>query len=87
MTQFNSYFNQICNLCIWLNINTRVVANVIYDGEDNSLNVDLIENHEKLYTHYIDGLGVKTDAIINLEMNRLVNYLLNLKQEYENKIV
>ena len=82
MTQFNLYFNQINNICIWLNTNTKIVANTIYDGEEGSLHIELKEGAEPLYAHHIDGLKVKREERINLEMSRLIQYLLNLKEEY-----
>ena len=81
MKQFNMYFNQICNLCVWLNTNTRINAGIIYEGD--SIHVELSENDEALYTHHIDGLKVKTENIINLDINRLIQYLLHLKAEQE----
>lgn len=84
MKQFNLYFNQICNICIWLNNNTKVDANVIYDGKDGLFHIDISENNDAIYAHEIEGLNVKSEERINLEMKRLVEYLLNIKQEKEN---
>lgn len=81
MKQFNMYFNQISNFCIWLNTNTKINASMIYDGD--SIHVELTSNSEALYTHHIDGLLVKTENIINLDMNRLVQFLLVIKIEQE----
>lgn len=79
MNQFNIYFNQLSNLCIWLNINTKIKAGIIY--EKDSIHVELIENDTPLYTHLIEGLNVKSEDRINLELTRLIQFLLNLKEE------
>lgn len=87
MTQFNLFFNQITNICIWLNNNSKIVANTIYDGEEGSLHIDLKENDETIYAHHIEGFKVKSEDRVNLEMKRLIEYLLNLKEEQNEHLV
>lgn len=83
MNQFSLYFNQISNICIWLNTNTKIKSGIIYD--DNSLHIELLKNDEVLYSHHIDGIKVKSEERINLELTRVITYLLNLKQEQDGK--
>lgn len=81
MNQFNMYCNQICNICIWFNVNTRMKATMMYDG--NSLHIELSENEVFILDKTIDNIVEKSEERLNLELKRLVEYLLMLKKEQE----
>lgn len=81
MEQFNLYFNQIVNICIWFNKESKMSANVVYDGEESLLHIELKEGKEIMYGHTIENLEVKSADRVNLEMNRLIQFLLKLKEE------
>jgi hypothetical protein len=83
MKQFNLDYNQVTSLCVWMNDNTKIAASIIYDGVEQSLHVELHENKKTLYAHLIEGLKVKAESIINLDMSRLIGFLLNIKSEQE----
>lgn len=75
------YCSQLCNICIWFNRNTRMKATMLYDG--NSIHVELTEAEVYICDQTIDGLDVKSEERINIELNRLIEYLLMLKKEQE----
>lgn len=81
MNQFSLYFNQISNICIWLNTNTKIKCGIIYDS--NSIHIEIVENDKVLYEHHIDDIKVKNESIVFHDMKRLITYLLNLKQEQD----
>lgn len=81
MKQFNMYCNQMCNICIWFNTNTRMKASMMYDGD--SIHIELSENDIHICDKTVDNITVKSDERLNLELKRLIEYLLMLKKEQE----
>lgn len=79
--QFNMYSNQINNICIWFNRNTKLKASYMYDGE--SIHVELFANDVNICEEAIEKIVEKSEERINLEMNRVIEYLLMLKKEQE----
>lgn len=82
MNQFNMYLNQLVNICIWFNKNTKIKATILYEG--SSVHIELFVNNTNIADEIVEKIEEKSDERIHHEMKRIIEYFLMLKKEQEN---
>lgn len=80
-------FTQCYNLSFWLNRNTKLKVSYIFDAQEESFHIDIINNNsEEIYTQTINKIMTRAEKVIIFDLNRLINFLLNLKKQKQEEL-
>jgi hypothetical protein len=72
---------QLFNLCLWLQLNTKLVTSVILNGELDSIKVSILAGDKNIIDFTLESFSKKSEERINIELKLIISQLIELKKD------